>query len=269
VTNDTATMAGAMQTVLQTIEHQTDDLVPALLNLGLTEGLGTLNRLTTEVRQGLDGVISALNTRLGDRSLFAGIAADQPALANADTILTALDAAISASGAVTIGEIDAAVTTWFADPAGFSSVGYLGGEPLSPLYLSPEDQVQGMLTAAHPALRDTLKGMALVALADRAAGASGAGIRMALARRGGETLLQNRSDRAALAADLGMAEARIEAAATRNQAEKSALELARNGLLVVDPFEAATRMEATQSQLEALYAVTARLSRLNLVDFLR
>jgi flagellar hook-associated protein 3 FlgL len=37
----------------------------------------------------------------------------------------------------------------------------------------------------------------------------------------------------------------------------------------VDPYEAATKLEAAQSQLEALYTVTARLSRLNLVDFLR
>jgi flagellar hook-associated protein 3 FlgL len=47
------------------------------------------------------------------------------------------------------------------------------------------------------------------------------------------------------------------------------LEIARADLVAIDPFEAATRMEAAQTQLETLYSVTARLSRLSLVDFLR
>jgi flagellar hook-associated protein 3 FlgL len=81
--------------------------------------------------------------------------------------------------------------------------------------------------------------------------------------------LQSASDRASLQGRLGLTQARIDQAQTRNTAEQSMLEIARADLVAIDPFEAATRMEAAQTQLETLYSVTARLSRLSLVDFLR
>jgi flagellar hook-associated protein 3 FlgL len=83
------------------------------------------------------------------------------------------------------------------------------------------------------------------------------------------SLLQNDTDRAFLRGNLGFAQARIEQAQTRNESEIAALEIARSDLLSIDPYEAATRLEAAQTQLETLYSVTARLSRLRLVDFLR
>jgi flagellar hook-associated protein 3 FlgL len=93
--------------------------------------------------------------------------------------------------------------------------------------------------------------------------------RVQVMRRAGEVLAEGASARAHMAGRLGTTEGQIAAAATRNSAEVAALEIARNGLVSVDPYEAATRLEAAQSQLEALYTATARLSRLSLVDFLR
>ena len=90
-----------------------------------------------------------------------------------------------------------------------------------------------------------------------------------LAQIAGTSLLQAQSDRTVLAGRLGVVQAVIDQAQTRNSAEESALKLARSDLLSVDSYEATTRMEAAQNQLETLYAVTARLSRLSLVDFLR
>ena len=65
-----------------------------------------------------------------------------------------------------------------------------------------------------------------------------------------------------------MTEARLDAAVTRNSAETSALEMTRADLIGVDSFETATRLEASQTQLETLYAITARMQRLNLADYL-
>jgi flagellar hook-associated protein 3 FlgL len=69
-------------------------------------------------------------------------------------------------------------------------------------------------------------------------------------------------------ADLGHAEERIERSSVRIASELSSLDYARSQLLAVDPFEAATELENVQFQLEALYTVTARAARLNLVNFL-
>ena len=46
-------------------------------------------------------------------------------------------------------------------------------------------------------------------------------------------------------------------------------ELRRRGIVAADPFETANALEAAKTQLETLYALTARLSRLNLADYLR
>ena len=74
--------------------------------------------------------------------------------------------------------------------------------------------------------------------------------------------------RAELTARLGTAEAGISDAALRNDSERSALEAARLGLLSVDPYETAAKMQQTQSQLQTLYSITARMQRLSLVDYL-
>jgi flagellar hook-associated protein 3 FlgL len=69
-------------------------------------------------------------------------------------------------------------------------------------------------------------------------------------------------------AGIGTLEARIETATARNSAETSALEMARNEIIAVDPYKAATDLSAAQTQLETLYTVTARLSRLSLAGYL-
>ena len=56
--------------------------------------------------------------------------------------------------------------------------------------------------------------------------------------------------------------------AIRNAAEASALQIARNGLVAADPYDTATAIQAVQTQIETLYTLTARLSRLSLTDYL-
>ena len=75
--------------------------------------------------------------------------------------------------------------------------------------------------------------------------------------------------RVTLAARIGTVEAQIEAARTRNSAEETALGIFRSEIGSVDSYEAATRLEQARSQLESLYLITARVSRLSLTEFLR
>ena len=72
-----------------------------------------------------------------------------------------------------------------------------------------------------------------------------------------------------LGARLGVSEVRIETVQSRNQAELLSLELAQSDLVGADPYRLATELEAVQTNLEMLYSITARLSRLNLTDFIR
>lgn len=264
-----ALTASTMQATLRTIDSLTEGMGVNLLNAGMLTDSGSTTSYIDDAAQRLDAVISALNTKVGDKSLFSGIASDQPALASSDVILSALEAEISSAGATTAQDIETVVTNWFSAPTGFASIGYLGGASANALALSPDDKVELSITAADPALRDGLKALSLAALASRGNATSDATTKLELARLAGASLLQNENDRTLLAGRLGLAEARIDQAQTRNQSEISALQLARSDMLAVDPYEAATRLEAAQNQLETLYSVTARLSRLRLVDFLR
>ena len=124
------------------------------------------------------------------------------------------------------------------------------------------------LRADHEAIRDVIKRVALVAvLDDPSLSVSEENRRLLLGEVTGG-LFSAQDGITLLRANLGQAEARIEQATTRIESELSGFELARNSLLSVDPFETATELESVQSQLETIYTVTARTSRLSLVNFL-
>lgn len=267
-TDVSARITSGMQTVLEQMDKLTDGMGISLMNASTMEQPGVLRSLIADGGQKFVSLLSALNTKVGEKTLFAGVASDGAAVASADDILSAIEAAVIGAGAVSAVDIEAAVSAWFEDPSGYAAVGYLGGGTTAALSISAEDKLDMGFTAADPAIRDTLKSMAIVALVDRGTVIADAETGAALSYAAGNGLLQNHSDRAVLAGRVGLVQARIDLAQTRNEAENSALQLARSDLLSIDPYEAATRMEAAQTQLETLYSVTARLSRLSLVDFL-
>lgn len=266
-TAEAGLFAEGMQAALERVNDGAVAVAPLLLASGSASASAMIGPAAREAAAGFEATVAALNTRLGDRSLFAGVATNGPALAPAADILAAVAAA--AAGETTAAGVESAVAAWFADPAGFAALAYLGGPPRPPLALSPEDRAGLAVTALDPALRDTLAALAMGALLDRGTPALPEAERGALAQRAGERLLAGQTARAEVQAAVGTQEGRIAAAARRNAAEASALEIARANLLAVDPGDTATRLQATQTQLETLYAVTVRLSRLNLADFMR
>lgn len=266
-TTEAALLSGAMQTVLGTVEGMASSLGPALLAASSAGGATQVNAVGAEARQKLGTAIALYNTDISGRSLFAGKATDSPSVLTVETLLAALDA--ETSGATSALDVETRVSAWFDGPTGYATIGYLGADGLSPLAIAPGETVELAFTGADPGIRDTLKGLAMAALLDRGILAGNISARAELAGRAGENLIESQSSRADMAARLGTAEGQIEAAAARNSAEASTLQIAQSGLTSVDPYETASKLEATRQQLETLYALTARLSRLNLVDFLR
>jgi flagellar hook-associated protein 3 FlgL len=72
-----------------------------------------------------------------------------------------------------------------------------------------------------------------------------------------------------LRAGIGNLQARIEETETRNSSERTSTQLARLKLIGADQYETAVQLQDAQVQLEALYSVTARASRLSFVEFMR
>ena len=84
----------------------------------------------------------------------------------------------------------------------------------------------------------------------------------------GTSLLGARDSITSLRARVGFFEAQIDGTATRNATEMTAMEYEKSALLQIDPYEAATKLEDVQFQLQSIYAVTVRMSQLSLANFL-
>ena len=267
VTAEAGLFAGSMQTALGVVDEVASDLSRTLLAAASSSTQALIDAAGTEARSRLETAMSALNTRVGDRSLFAGTATNGPAIVPAETMMLALDAAII--GAATAQDIEVAVSAWFNAPAGFAATAYTGNVALARVNIAPGEEAALDITATDPAIRATLKGLALAALLGRGALAGQPAERQSLANRAGLSLLESQTDRTYLAARIGTAQAQIDAAASRNAAESTSLQIARADITAADPFETASKLQETQQQLEKIYAITARITRLSLMDYLR
>lgn len=266
VAGETGAMANHMQIAIDGITNSASTLSSLLLAAATSHAPSQIDTLGREAERRLDAAISALNTRMGARSLFAGQTTDVAALADSDTLLTALNGVIS--GALSSADVETAVEAWFDDPSGFVATIYQGGEALAPVPIGRDQEVAIDVTATDPALIGAIKGLAMAALLARGALTGSDVARADLAKRAGEDLAANQTALAELGARLGSIEATIVTAKVQNDTEKSALETARLGLLSVDPYETAARLQEAQSQLETLFSITARMSRLSLTSYL-
>jgi flagellar hook-associated protein 3 FlgL len=258
--------AQAMQSTFETISDLSTSLGSTLLSVAGQGEATAIDGAAQDAVARFRTAVASLNVRVADRSIFAGTETRNAALADPDDILDAL--ALATSGATTAGELEAQVTSWFNDPAGFETVAYLGGAPLDPVTISDGEQVQLDATANDPAVRETLLAISMAALLDRGALSGQPTERARVAVRSGERLLEGETSRSALAARIGTAQERIEAASVRNDAEITSLRIARGALVGVDDYEAATALTEAESRLDIIYSITARLQKLSLAEYI-
>jgi flagellar hook-associated protein 3 FlgL len=262
---------GSLQFALDTVQSAAEELSPSLLMASSSSSATLVGSISGETRQKFEAVVSALNTQVADRYLLSGNATDQKPLGSAQDILDAL--MLAAAGQVTPAGIDSTITAWFDAPAGgggFVDMIYGGSnQPLAAFLVGPADSVQLDTMATDPALRDLLKGFALGALVSEGILPGDVAGQAEILKSSGETLLGAVDLLAGLRAEVGTVEAHIADAAFRNEAQRSALTIARNEIIAADPYDTASALEAVQTQIETLYTLTARLSRLSLADYLR
>lgn len=267
-TREAALTLGGAQAALGLVQTNMTELAgPLLMSLG-SEQPSLVDTAAADARVRFDAVVAALNTRLADRTLFAGAATDGPALASAETMLDGVMLAIAPE--TTADGVAAAVQAWFDPGGGFDAAGYLGAaSPASAVPIADGETVDQPVTAADPELRRTLAAFAMAAILDRGALAGQTAERADLANRAGEALLNAERGVVDLRTRIGTREDEADRARARTEAGIAALDLARAEILSADPFETATRLKAAEAQLEALYTLTARLSRLSLTEYLR
>jgi len=267
-TSEAAVFTGAAQLGLERMQGVASRLGADILTINPASVESARQQNGQQARTGLDTILGALNGVVGGRSLFAGTATDISPMASSDTLISALKTEVS--GLVLTSQILQAIDDWFADPAGFKAIMYSGSDqPLAPLQIGENEQVSLSLRADNADFASLLRNVAVAALATDPDLGLDITAQNALLKTAGEGLLNDDIGLTGQRAELGFAQARIEDGNARTAAARTSLEYARNQLLEADPFETASRLQEVQFQLESLYAVTVRNSRLTLLNYLK
>lgn len=266
---ESGNFAAGMQTALEAVQQNLSDSGPKLVAAVKPGEERLLDATLAEAGHHFDAIVGQINGRDGDRSLFAGNAVDNPALAPADDILSALSTALV--GLTSAADVRTAVDTWFDTPGGgFDTIAYLGSDdPLDPFQISEVGEAKLDLLARDDEMRAVLKEFSLAALLDDGLLSGDLTQRQRLAEEVGLGMIGAERDLTAARSRIGTEQAHIESTVVRNSAERSSLLTARDSLIGVDPFETATRLEDAQAQLQILYNMTARLAGLSLSEYLR
>ena len=225
--------------------------------------------IASSARGAFDSIVSAMNGRYGDHALFSGAAVDSAATINAqamyDDIVALTSAAPDSVTAI------AAIDDYFFNPAGgFMTTGFMGdAADAAGAEVGAGEVVNYSVRGDADALRNALRNAALVAIASNGDHGGTALDGMVMLREAANGAIATVDDMIDLREGLGHIEERLSNAAAFNVSEKNTFEINRNGIIAADPYEAATRFQALEGQMEALYLMTSRLSTMRLQNYLR
>lgn len=217
---------------------------------------------------GLTDVVSRLNTAYGGRPLFGGDSGQLP-LSSANEIIEEVRTLIlTADFDFGTDNVLDQIEDWFNDPSGgFETLVYRGGDGKAPMAeLSKGERVETSVRADDQAMRDLMRGFAIIGLAGETDDDISRGI---FQEAGAALIAKAEEDIIQLQSSLGVREERVANAMAKHQGEVTTLTIAYNSLTGVDQAEAATDMRLLESQLEAAYLTTTRMANLSLTNYLR
>ena len=267
VTSEATIFASSLQTTLGRFQDVGEELANSLIISG-GSAVGATSGDTSQVaKTAVDILVGVLNTRSAGRSVFGGTATDRSPTEASSVLLSELKTALS--GATSPNDMFTAAEAWFNDPTGYDATFYRGGSTnISAVRLSDTEKVGFDVRATDPNIKEMLLFASMAAIADDPLFALDEQQKTEIYTQAGTSLLGARDSITSLRAKVGFIEAQIDGAATRNAAEVTAMEFEKSALLQVDPYEAATKLEEVQFQLQSIYAVTVRMSQLSLANFL-
>lgn len=265
-----AMMAQAMQATFEGLHDIALRHTTGLIDAGNTSSPGILQTTVQAAAADFAPVIAQLNLEVAGRHVFGGTRSDVAPLADKDSFLNTLRTEVA--GLPTAGDVLDAINAWFDAPEGDG--GFLdtvfAGRADSPLSqrIGAQESVSFETSAASAEVKALLKGLAISSLvADGSIGTSHAE-RTLYASEAGKMIAGADVGLISQQGRLGSIEENIERTQTRYSAEATSLGIARNSLIGTDPYETAQELKTVELQLESLYAVTARLSRLSLTNYL-
>lgn len=265
----TGSRLGLMRTSLTSVREAIGDLSAEGFIATYTDNEFNISTLATQADVRLRSAMSLLNISHGTRKLFAGDATDQTALVETDTLLTDVRAIMTATSDPA--DVQIALDTYFNDPTGgFYTNIYKGGDAnVAPSFLADGTKVEFGIRADNQALRDTLRGLAVMAVAQGSGHPTTSAEFKNIFIQGTESLSKGTSNIIKLESQIGIHENLIETMNSQQADERLSLSIAVNSITGRDQYDAATELKQLEAQLEASYLLTSRLSNLNLTNFLR
>lgn len=224
---------------------------------------GAIDRVDNALRD----ITTLLNAKIAGKSIFAGSNSDGAALRDVDSIISSIVSTIPAGADYQT--IDQIVADWFGPGGQFEVEQYLGGpEKGAPVALGDGYSLRLDLTASDPAIRGILAELTKGAILKQGLLANEPGQQRQLLTNIGANLFNAVSAFQFTQENLGLKQAYAEEARTDAEAAHISSQMALNSLLGVDEYDVASRLNDAMAQLDKIYLMTARLSRLSLSEYL-
>lgn len=266
-TTEATFLSGSMQTALNEIQDRSEILSQSLIAAELTPNSALLATMADDAENALDQIMNGLNRSVAGRFLFSGTATDREAVQDAGSLLD--DVRTALTGQTTMAGIEGVLDTFFGNGGGYETTTYQGSDTgLAALKLSETESANLDIRATDPVFREVLKPIVMAALATDGTLGFSQDVQIEMLTTAGQDLLGAQQDVVELRAGLGALEARVEETKVRNSAEYTATNIARLDLVGADQYHTASRYENIRTQLESLYAITARSQRLSLAEYL-
>lgn len=258
----------AMQLALEKIESEVDGSRSELLTIAAAPSEHSVAQMSSTAQGRLSSIVASLNGTFAGRSLFAGANTGGQAVAKADSLLDNLRAELA--GVTLPDEFNTRIDAWFAEGGGYDSLGYMGSQnSIGSMRIGANETLELAVKADDERLRSVLSSMAKLSLLPEISGSISSEMNQSLLTGLAESVSGSLVGLTTLRSDVGFAEERIAVRQSSLAAEATSLEYAYGSIISIDPYENATKLQEAEVQLESLYTLTSRLSRLSLMDYLK
>lgn len=261
----------AQQDSIQAIQTTTSTLGADLLAASSLDTRESLILRATHANNDFNAFVSHLNTSTDGKFVFAGIATDRAPLASGQEIASQI--ASLTAGMTTVTDMVAAIDNWFAAPAGsggFVDNAYFGTISMSTSTpISTGNSIETSIDASADAFKETMKGYALLSIAQSRPDDFSTESLRAMVASAGENIIQGNAKMTELRGHIGFQQEAADKAKTQNGAQYLTLQIKKSELVGIDPYEAAIAVKDAETNLQNLYLVTARMSSMKLSDYLK
>jgi len=284
----TTDLVGTRLDVMQTAISNIKDAIDKARTQALTANSPvTRQQLQSMAKTAIDQINSLLNTQFGGRALFAGVQTDTQAMQGQNTVNPATSLSPTQAVAQIIANLgpmtDAASAVAVANgPDGISSLfdntnsnpnlqyssTFYNGATTGTLTarIDRGQEIDYGVRADDPALRESLQGLYMLAAMPSSSVSDDT---YTAWQNEALTHLNNGFQGVVnMAGDLGFKQSAVADAATRHTSTLTQLNTQIANLEQADPYETAAKLNQLQTQLEATFQVTARMSQLTLTKFL-